>query len=265
MGFEQGDVILTSDEEHPGLLAPLAAAAALHGVEIRQAPFAQIAEHGEGAALIACSHVSWLTGEVVDTERLAAAPAPVLLDGAQALGAIPLDVHALGCDFYASSGQKWLCGPEGTGSLWLREPESLRVAFTSYGTVLDPTLPLLGEMRPGAARFDAYALPGPSAAWALASLEVLEDAGLEALQERAAGSAAALAAALGDAGRTVAPRGPTTLVAWESGDNEAESARLLGEGLLVRHIPGSPYVRASVGGWTSEEELERLVTSSARG
>jgi L-cysteine/cystine lyase len=56
----------------------------------------------------------------------------------------------------------------------------------------------------------------------------------------------------------VASRGRSTLVSWESADNEAESARLLEAGLLVRHLPGTPYVRASVGAWTSEEELARL-------
>ena len=45
---------------------------------------------------------------------------PVLLDGAQGLGAIPVDVRALGCDFYAAAGQKWLCGPDATGVLYVR-------------------------------------------------------------------------------------------------------------------------------------------------
>ncbi len=44
---------------------------------------------------------------------------PVLLDGAQGVGAIAVDVAALGCAFYAGSGQKWLCGPIGTGMLWV--------------------------------------------------------------------------------------------------------------------------------------------------
>ena len=44
---------------------------------------------------------------------------PVLLDGAQGVGAVPVDVHALGCDAYAGAGQKWLCGPDGTGMLYM--------------------------------------------------------------------------------------------------------------------------------------------------
>jgi len=42
---------------------------------------------------------------------------PVLFDGAQGAGAIPIDVGELGCAFYAAAGQKWLCGAVGTGML----------------------------------------------------------------------------------------------------------------------------------------------------
>ena len=74
--------------------------------------------------LVACSHVSWLNGQVVDTDALRGAGAPVLLDGAQGIGAVPVDVAALGCDYYAASGQKWLCGPSGSGYLYVRRDAS---------------------------------------------------------------------------------------------------------------------------------------------
>ena len=73
---------------------------------------------------MATCHVSWVTGEMLDT---AAIDAPLLLDGAQGLGAVPVDVRALGCDFYAASGQKWLCGPLGI-RLPLRTPGAPRGA-----------------------------------------------------------------------------------------------------------------------------------------
>ncbi len=65
-----------------------------------------------------------------------------------------------------------------------------------------------------------------------------------------------------DAGLVVAPRDASTLVSWESTDPPAEAARLLDAGLLVRDLPGTPYVRASVGGWTSDDEVERLVAAA---
>ena len=61
----------------------------------------------------------------------------------------------------------------------------------------------------------------------------------------------------------VAPRGNSTLVSWETSDPESESARLLGAGYVVRNLPGTPYVRASVGAWTSEEEMVGLAEDAA--
>lgn len=261
-----GDEILTTDEEHPGLLAPLALAHERHGVEIRTVPFAEIAgEVGPGTRLVACSHVSWRTGRVIDAQALAAAGAPVLLDGAQGLGAVTVDVGALGCDYYAASGQKWLCGPIGAGSLYVRAeriPE-LWPATPGYQTLADTTDPLGFALGEGAARFDGGLPPAHHAAWALASLDVLDAAGGPALLDRAVELAARLADMLAERGLTVAPRGASTLVSWEAADCEAESARLLDAGYLVRHLPGTPYVRASVGAWTTEEELAGLVDAAA--
>ncbi|MHC4946311.1 MAG: aminotransferase class V-fold PLP-dependent enzyme, partial [Planctomycetota bacterium] len=44
-----------------------------------------------------------------------------VFDGAQSAGMIPVDLHAMGCDFFATSGHKWLLGPKGTGLLYIRE------------------------------------------------------------------------------------------------------------------------------------------------
>ena len=78
--------------------------------------------------MVVTSHVSWATGRVMDTAPLAASGALVVLDGAQGLGAVPVDVRALGCDFYAASGQKWLCGPGGMGYLYARPGAGPRAA-----------------------------------------------------------------------------------------------------------------------------------------
>lgn len=265
LDLEPGDEIVTSDEEHPGLLAPLAALRDRRGIEIRVVAFADVADAvGPRTRLVACSHVSWLSGRVADTEALAVCAAPVLLDGAQGLGAVPVDVHALGCEYYAASGQKWLCGPVGSGYLYVRESaiEALRPAWPGYDSLSDTLRPLDLPLADGAARFDSGSAPSHRSAWSLAALDVLAAAGIEAVQERAATLAASLAEDLADAGLVVAPRGRSTLVSWEAGDPPAEAARLLAAGLLVRDLPGTPYVRASVGGWTSDEELRRLVAAA---
>lgn len=260
-----GDEILTTDEEHPGLLAPLGLARSRRGVTIRVVPFDEIAGAvGARTRLVACSHVSWLTGSVVDTAGLAEQDVPVLLDGAQGLGAIPVDVRELGCDYYAASGQKWLCGPIGSGYLYVREEliDDLAPSAPGYGSLSDTLRPLELPLIDGAARFDTGFAASERSAWALASLDVLASAGLADLQRRAIDSADGLARSLAARGATVAVRGPSTLVSWEAADPAREAARLLDAGLLVRDIPGTPYVRASVGGWTSDEELERLAEAA---
>jgi L-cysteine/cystine lyase len=266
LDLEPGDEILTSDEEHPGLLAPLAMARERRGVEIRVVPFEEVPDAvGPHTRLIACSHVSWVSGRVADTEALAAGAAPVLLDGAQGLGAIAVDVHALGCEYYAASGQKWLCGPIGSGYLYVREDliDGLSPAWPAYGTLSDPLRALDLPLVDGAARFDGGFPPSHQTAWALAAIDVLEDAGIEALHGRAAALAAQLADGLAAQGVIVAERGPSTLVSWRADDPATEAARLLDAGFLVRDLPGTPYVRASAGGWTSEDEIERLVAAAA--
>ncbi len=244
---------------------PLAVGARRRGYTVRQAPFAEIAQEAGSAKLIACSHVSWITGEVVDAEALAATDALVLLDGAQGLGAVPVDVQRLDCDFYAASGQKWMCGPVGSGYLYVRAGrlDALTPAWPNFGTVADPERPLEDDMRRGAARLELGLRPPEHTAWSAASLDVLEAAGFDDALAAAADSAEQLAGRLRESGRTVAPRGRSTLVSWEERDPQAIAERLLGSGVVVRHLPGRPYVRASVGAWTSEDDIERLLDALA--
>lgn len=267
--WSAGDQVLTSDEEHPGVLAPLGRLRRLEGVTVRVAPFERLADAVDGRTrLVACSHVSWVSGRVVDAAALASTGVPVLLDGAQGVGAVPVDVRALGCAFYAGSGQKWLCGPEGSGALFVAAErlEELSVPWPGYGSLADPSDPLESGPAQGAARLDHGFPPGVRSAWALASLAVLEEAGLDWVHERAASLAERLARQLEERGLRVAPRGRSTLVSWEparGADADEEVARLREAGLVVRSIPSRGLIRASVGAWTSPEELGRLAAAAA--
>jgi L-cysteine/cystine lyase len=69
------------------------------------------------------------------------------------------------------------------------------------------------------------------------------------------------AAALAEQGRTLAPRGRTTLVSWEDPDPAETRLRLAEAGVAIRNLPGTPYLRASVGAWNDESDLERLLTA----
>jgi L-cysteine/cystine lyase len=267
LDLRAGDEVITSDEEHPGLLAPLARARRLHGITIKVVPFAELpGAVSAGTRLVACSHVSWASGRVMDVAALVATGVPVLLDAAQAIGAIAVDVHALGCDFYACSGQKWLCGPEGSGCLYIRPEriDELLIPWPGYGSLVSGERPLELEPAEGAKRFDHGFPAGLRNAWALASLGVFEDAGWSWVHDRAATLAARLADRLRERGVETIPRDRTTLVSWRAEDPQVEMERLSAEGVVVRTIPAFGTMRASVGAWSSEDELERLVSLVAR-
>jgi L-cysteine/cystine lyase len=266
LSLGRGDEVLTTDVEHPGLLAPLEAARRRCGFGIRFVPFDEIAaEVGARTKLVACSHVSWADGRVIDVEALRSTGVSLLYDGAQGLGAVPVDVRALGCDFYAASGQKWMCGPDGSGCLYVRAEvaDGLDPPWPSYASLAEPAR--ASELIPhaGARRFDMGVPAGPPTAWSLAAIDLLQEAGLDWVNERACEGAGRLAEMLAERGLDVAPRGRSTLVSWRSPSAEEDVARLAAEGVMVRFLPGLDLVRASVGAWTSEEDLDRLLSAAA--
>ncbi|GAC1578756.1 MAG: aminotransferase class V-fold PLP-dependent enzyme [Candidatus Dormibacteria bacterium] len=266
LDLRAGEEILTSDEEHPGLLAPLGRAQRLHGVTVRGAPFAELAAAVTPATrLIATSHVSWVSGRLIDHDALRATEVPFLLDAAQGIGAVAVDVAALGCAYYAASGQKWLSGPEGSGCLYAAPDalDALTVPWPGYGSLADPKDALRSPPAESAKRFDLGFPPGVRSTWALASLAVLERAGWDWVHTRAADLAAGLASDLTQRGLQVGPRDRTTLVSWHADDPEADVTRFAEAGFVVRSIPSHRFLRASVGAWSSEDELAELARLAA--
>ena len=61
----------------------------------------------------------------------------------------------------------------------------------------------------------------------------------------------------------MAPRGHSTLVSWEVDDPPALVGAMAEQGIVLRDLPGTPYVRASVGAWNDRGDLERLVAALA--
>ena len=263
MDLGPGDEIVSSDQEHPGLLGPLKAARD-RGADVRLVPFPQLADAVRATTtLVACSHVGWVSGEVAPAE-LADVGVPVILDGAQGAGAVPVDVTALGCGAYAAAGQKWLCGADGTGMLYVAPAlRPARAVGRAQLRLLRRRLEgprLAAEGRRAPLRHAVAVTRGNSrSAWR--ALRVIEAHGLDAVHARGRALAAELAERLAAAGRTVAPRGDTTLVAWEDDDPEATRDRLAESGVRVRNLPGRPLLRASVGAWNDESDLERLLAA----
>ena len=267
LGIGPGDEVVTTDSEHPGLFGGLVASDAdLRIVPVRDLPGAEVADALTGAIgkwtrLVALSHVSWLTGAVFPLTELTGRGVPVLVDGAQAAGAIPLAVDALGCDFYTVSAQKWLLGPDVTGALYVRSDRvgELRMAMPSYGSWEFGDNHAY-EPRGDASRFDPGWIAAASGIGLLESLAFAEEAGEERF-EHASAMAAHLRQMLDVAGYEVVTKAEqATLVTWKAdGDSKAVVERLADAGAIVRDLPGLGWLRASCGFWTSHDDLERLL------
>ncbi len=166
--WKAGDEIIIGDEEHPALLLPVFNLQRRFGVIMKMAPVGRHeAAVGEvlrlltpRTRLVAISHVSRGSGSVLPAAALSAAlrerGVPLLLDGAQGPGNVPVDFHALGCDYYSLCGHKWLLGPKGTGALLVREDvlASTPVSWTGAGaqSVMDEAGH--SEWQPDARRFE---------------------------------------------------------------------------------------------------------------
>jgi L-cysteine/cystine lyase len=253
-----GDEVVTTTDEHFGLLGPLHAAGA-RVVVSEPDPERIAAAVTPRTKLLALSHVLWTTGQVLPVHELKAQTGlPILVDGAQSVGVIPVDVSGL--DFYTVSGQKWLCGPTGTGALVVAEPDALRVGHPSYLSQQAHRPDGTFEPRDGARRFDPNLTPPAHVAGLLAALDALP----EWRFARAAQTSERCRELLREAGAdVVSPEERATLVSWgvPADESAAVVARLADAGVIVRDLPGRGLVRASVGWWTSDGDLERLVAA----
>jgi L-cysteine/cystine lyase len=201
-----------------------------------------------------------MTGRQCPAE-LAQIDVPLVLDGAQGVGAVPVDLARLGCDAYAGAGQKWLCGPDGTGMLYtsLQLRARLAVKRRGYGNIADPDQGLDAQLHEDGRRLDTLALSAETLACALAAARTLEQEGLTQMHERAKRLCGRLAEMLRSAGREVIDGSAGTLLSFSSPDPVAERGALLDRGVVLRNIPGRPWLRASVGAWNDESDLQRLI------
>ena len=133
IAWQPGDNLILTTHEHPGNRIPWYNLIKRYGVQLR---FLNVREDDEQmldelaglidsrTRLLSLSHVSRRTGVRFPAQAITARAQrhgiPVLWDGAQSYGAIPVDVKALDCDFYTFSGHKYIMAPQGTGGCYIR-------------------------------------------------------------------------------------------------------------------------------------------------
>jgi L-cysteine/cystine lyase len=277
-----GGRVVTTRHEHMGGLGPLYAMRDRGVVEI------EIIDAGDdgddartlaafdsaitpGTRLVSVSHVAWTTGAILPIAAIArlahARGAQLLVDGAQAAGAIPFRFDELGADFYAVPAQKWLLGPEGMGALVVR-PSSIERAIPGLGGFFSferADGEGVGEWWRDARRFEASGYHRPSVVGMARSIGWLSMyVGLDYVFDRGPSMARTAARRLGsiDGVTVLTPIDRmATLVTFRVAGWPAQAALVeLGARVfaIARTIESLDAVRISVGFFTSEDELERL-------
>jgi L-cysteine/cystine lyase len=226
----------------------------------------------ETTKLVSISHVLWTTGLVMPVRRIADLAhergALVLVDGAQAAGAIPVSVRDLGADMYAVPAQKWLLGPEGLGALWVRREllDTLESTFASFFTFESSDSRGNRKLAGDAKRSQVTNYHRPSVlgmARAIGWLTMF--VGLDFVYRRGAEMAHRAADALAgiEGVELLTPRDRMAgllsfrIAGWEpqAALDELEARTFA----IARTLPAVNALRISVGFWTTEDELDRFM------
>ena len=281
INWHEGDEVITTNHEHISALAPLYQLRDRYGIVIRTADIGPVADQPVLKAitdlvtprtrLIALSHVTWTTGALLNISEVGYMGReygiPVLIDGAQSAGAIPVDVKALGVDFYAIPMQKWLCGPDGTGALYVRR-EALNYITSTYVGYYSTKHEegIEWQLEEGAQRFELGGRQTAALAGQAAVLQWLENTvGYNWLFPRIAALHTyawnALKTVPGLTMLTPTP-GVSGLIAFTlDGRNDTEVVKQLREkhNIFIRNIPSMKSLRISTSFYNTEGEIDLLI------
>ena len=277
--WSAGDVIVTTDVEHPSGELPWRRLTELRGVEVRVVetdhghldPAAVADVLDEDVRLVSLSATDWEYGRRLPVDAVTDLAhdvgARVLVDAVQAVGQRPVDVHEWGADFVAAAGHKWLLGPWGAGFLFVREgsEEWLTPRQVGYRGIVPPDETpddRAFAYKPGAQRLEvATANPAPYAGL-VEAIESATDTGIAARMDRIEMLTDYLKSRLPD-DRLLSPRDfHSGLVTVETDDAAGVVERLDDQGVKVRVIPSIDSVRASVHAFNTREDLDRFVEGS---
>ena len=286
--LEEGDAILITEMEHHSNIVPWQLLAKERKLELR---CARITDDGRidledfkrklpGAKLVSVMHASNVMGTINPVDDLAAlaheAGAKILVDGAQAVPSLPVDVSKLGADWYVFSGHKCY-GPTGIGVLWSNGSvySEMEPAFGGGGTIQEVTLEETEFLDPPA-KFEAGTQPVAEAIGLAAAVKYLDSLGMPAVIEHARILAEQTIGAFSDIKglRILGPADPSErvgLVAFTiDGIHPNDLATSLDHDgiavrsgrhcthLLHRRLGLEASARASFGVYTVPEDIERL-------
>lgn len=173
--WQAGDHILLTDCEHPGVVATAREIGRRFGVEISTCPIMAtlntgdpvnaIAQHLHSTTrLVVLSHLLWNIGQVLPLAEIvqlcrqhqSSRRLQILVDAAQSVGLLPLNLTQLDADFYAFTGHKWWCGPPGVGGLYVRPEarESLQPTFIGWRSVITDSAGNPVDWQPDGRRYE---------------------------------------------------------------------------------------------------------------
>ncbi|MEZ4729934.1 MAG: aminotransferase class V-fold PLP-dependent enzyme [Caldilineaceae bacterium] len=172
LAWQPGDEVIVTDQEHPALLIPLMNVVRRHDLKVSRIPvshnademLSQFSGRANGSHQVGgrqpCDHRQWDAPAGRRNDPLGPCRGSyVLFDGAHSAGQFPLDLHALGCDFYALVGYKWLLGPYPSAALYIRRDRLDHIDVTWCGSNVTQTGSVTMGVEdlnwiPGAKRFE---------------------------------------------------------------------------------------------------------------
>ena len=167
--WKPGDNVILDDHAHPGNRVPWYNFVKRYGIELRYVKTihdeAKMLDQfdnllDERTRLVSISHVSRRTGQRYPAKDLVeicqAKDIPILFDGAQSFGVIPINLKVLDCDFYSFSGHKYVMAPQGTGGFYVRQDRINWIKPSWTGSHSEKHLDDFGNMslQDGAKRFE---------------------------------------------------------------------------------------------------------------
>jgi cysteine desulfurase/selenocysteine lyase len=290
--LKPGDRVLLSQLEHHSNIVPWQLIQARTGLEIDVCPLTEDGHIDLDAAeqiltpahkLVAFAHVSNVLGSVLDAPRAVALAhgvgAKILLDGCQSAARLPVDVAALGCDFYVFSAHK-LYGPTGIGALWAKaEIFSAMAPWQGGGSMIDRVTFARTTWAPAPQRFEAGTPAIVEAIACGAAVDFLTASGLAAIHAHEARLVALAREQLGriNAVRLFGPADSAGIVSFAlEGVHPHDLGTILDEEKvairaghhcaqpLMEHLGVPATARASFGIYSDESDVAALVRGIER-